>query len=139
MNFLLDTNVVSEWVKPSPNLGVISWLANIDEDRVFLSVITLTELRYGIERMQPGQRRKNLTEWLEHDLPMRFEGRILGIDPSVADVCGSLIARSEGVGRPIDVTDAFIAAIAHVCDCTIVTRNVSDFESVTRKVLNPWR
>ena len=67
MSFLLDTNVVSEWMKPHPNPGVVAWLADVDEDRVFLSVITLTELRYGIERMPPGHRRKRLDQWLEEE------------------------------------------------------------------------
>jgi len=73
VNFLLDTNVVSEWVKPRPNPGVVLWLSNVDEDRVFLSVITLAELRYGIERMSSGERRRRLTGWLEEELPLRFE------------------------------------------------------------------
>src|SRR5271169_173822 len=99
MSFLLDTNVVSEWMKPRPNPGVVAWLADVDEDRVFLSVITLTELRYGIERMPPGHRRKRLDEWLEEVLPLRFEGRILSIDAAVADACGKVVARSEALGR----------------------------------------
>ncbi len=138
MNFLLDTNVVSEWAKPAPNPGVISWLGNADEDRIFLSVVTLFELRYGIERMPAGHRRKNLSDWLEQHLPIRFEGRILSVDPFAADLCGRLIARSEGLGRPIHVTDALIAATAQLHDCTLVTRNTSHFEAVTKDILNPW-
>ena len=69
MSFLLDTNVVSEWMNPRPNPGVVAWLADVDEDRTFLSVITLTELRYGIDRMAAGNRRKRLDEWLGEELP----------------------------------------------------------------------
>lgn len=138
MSFLLDTNIVSEWMKPRPNPGVVAWLENVDEDRAFLSVVTLTEVRYGIERLAPGTRRKRLAEWLEEELPLRFEGRILPIGPEVADACGRVVARSETMGRPMEVMDAFMAATAEVHRLTVVTRNVSDFQPVIRNVLNPW-
>ena len=71
MNFLLDTNAVSEWVKPSPNPGLIGWMESVDEDRVFLSVISLAELRYGMDRMTAGARRSRLEQWLGDELPLR--------------------------------------------------------------------
>ena len=80
MTFLLDTMVVSEWVRPRPDRGVVAWLAAADEDRIFMSVVSLAELRYGIERMAAGNRRKRLDEWLRDELPLRFEGRLLSID-----------------------------------------------------------
>ncbi|HZQ17358.1 MAG TPA: type II toxin-antitoxin system VapC family toxin [Terriglobales bacterium] len=138
MSFLLDTNVVSEWVKPLPNAGVISWLENVDEDQVSLSAITIAELRYGIERMPAGSRKKILADWLEHDLTIRFEGRILSIDQAVADACGRLIAASERLGRKMEMIDALIAATARINRRIIVTRNTSDFEAVTKDLLNPW-
>ena len=138
MSFLLDTNVVSEWMKPHPNPGVVTWLGDVDEDRVFLSVITLTELRYGIERMPPGHRRKRLDEWLQEELPLRFEGRILSIDPAVADACGRVVARSEAVGRRLEAMDTFLAATAEIHRLTLVTRNTSDFQPTVKGVLNPW-
>src|SRR5208337_1070426 len=138
MSFLLDTNVVSEWMKPHPNPGVVAWLADLDEDRAFLSVITFTELRYGVERLAAGNRRKRLAEWLEEELPLRFEGRTLPIDPEVADACGKVVARSENMGRRMEAMDAFIAATAEVHRLTVVTRNTSDFQPLVRNVLNPW-
>jgi predicted nucleic acid-binding protein len=138
VSFLLDTNVVSEWMKPRPNPGVISWLADVDEDRVFLSVITLTEIRYGIERMAAGARKTRLREWLENEVPLRFEGRLLSIDGAVADACGKLVARSEAVGRRIEVMDAFIAATAENHSLTVVTRNMSHFEPLITPLVNPW-
>jgi toxin FitB len=138
VSFLLDTNVVSEWVKPLPNPGVIAWTADVDEDRVFLSVVTLAEVRYGIERMPPGSRHKRLAEWLEQELPLRFEGRIIGIDATIADACGKVVARGEDRGKRMEVMDAFIAATAEVHQFTIVTRNTSDFEAVKLNILNPW-
>jgi len=138
MSFLLDTNVVSEWMKPRPNPGVVAWLAEADEDRTFLSVITLTELRYGIERMAQGGRRKQLGTWLEEELPERFEGRILAIDNAIADACGRIVARSEAIGRRVEVMDGFIAATAEIHRLTVVTRNVSHFEPATKDLLSPW-
>jgi predicted nucleic acid-binding protein len=139
VRFLLDTNFIYEWLKPVPNSGVIEWSADADEDRVFLSVVSLLEVRYGIERMTESARRKSLVQWLEEDLALRFEGRILAIDAATADVCGKLIAVSEARGRRLEVIDAFLAATAKVHQLTIVTRNTSDFDVVTKDLLNPWR
>ncbi|WP_225770805.1 type II toxin-antitoxin system VapC family toxin [Inquilinus sp. Marseille-Q2685] len=138
MTFLLDTNVVSEWKKPAPDASVVAWLANIDEDRTFLSVVTLAELRYGIDRLPDGKRRNLLDHWLTHDLPMRFESRILSVDPAVADAWGIIIARRAAMGRPISAMDAFMAATAQVHNLTLVTRNVSDFEASVASIVNPW-
>lgn len=138
MSFLLDTNVVSEWIKPRPNPSVIDWVAAVDEDRAYLSVITLTELRYGVERMPSGQRRKRLSDWLEEELPLRFEGRILAVDANIADLCGKMIASSEIGGRRLEAMDAFIAATAQCHRLTLVTRNIADFELVLKNILNPW-
>lgn len=138
MSFLLDTTVVSEWVKTRPNRGVFAWLAEADEDRVFISVVTLAELRHGIERMATGSRQKRLDGWLRHDLMLRFEGRVLLIDAIVADGWGKVVARSEAAGRPIGAMDAFIAATAEAHGMTLVTRNTSDFEASLRHVINPW-
>jgi toxin FitB len=137
VSFLLDTNVVSEWLKPRPNAGLIKWTESADEDRVFLSVISLAELRYAIERMASGKRQRRLEDWLRHELPVRFEGRILPIDPPVADACGRIVRRSELLGRSIETMDAFLAATAEVHRLTLVTRNISDF-AVLHEVLNPW-
>lgn len=138
MKYLLDTNVVSEWTKPRPDPGVIRWLHEVDEDRVFLSVITVAEIRYGIERLVHGQRRTRLNEWLERELRDRFEGRILVVDGAIADTCGRLLAISEASGRRMEVVDGIVAATARVCGLSIVTRNASDFGTVAIDVVNPW-
>ena len=137
MSFLLDTNAVSEWVKPRPNPGLIRWMESTDEDRVFISVITLAELRYGVERMAAERRRSRLEEWLRDELPLRFEGRILPVDTDVAEAWGTTVSRSEAAGRPIGAMDAFLAATAEIRRLTLVTRNVSDFP-LLKTVLNPW-
>lgn len=139
MNFLLDTNVVSEWTKARPDSGVVAWLAQIDEDAVFLSVVTFAELRHGIERLPASKRRKQLDEWLRSDLPLRFEQRVLPVDGVVADEWGRLVARHDALGRPIHAMDALIAATAQVHALTLVTRNTSDFEASVKSVVNPWK
>ena len=138
MSYLLDTNVVSEWVKPRPELRVVDWLAAVDEDRVFLSVVTVGELRHGIDRLPAGRRRTRLDEWLRQDLPQRFEGRVLSIDAAVADAWGAVVARRDRTGRPIGVIDAFMAATAEVHNLTLVTRNASDFKLSVTSVFDPW-
>lgn len=138
MSFLLDTNVISEWVKQRPDPGVIAWVADVDEDRVFLSVVTLAELRYGIARLADGGRRRRLDAWLRDELPLRFEGRLLSVDEAIADRWGEVVARREAAGRPIGVMDAFIAATANVHALTLVTRNESYFEFAVNEIVNPW-
>jgi predicted nucleic acid-binding protein len=137
VNFLLDTNAVSEWVKPRPNPGLVGWMESADEDRIFLSVVSLAELCYGVERMAPGRRRNRLEQWLQHELPLRFEGRILPVGANVAEAWGRTVSRSEAAGRPIEAMDAFLAATAETHQLTLVTRNVSDFP-LLKTVLNPW-
>jgi predicted nucleic acid-binding protein len=138
MSFLLDTNVVSEWVRPRPDQGVLSWLADADEDRVYLSVMTLAELRFGVDRLATGKRRARLDAWLREELPLRFEGRLLPIDRDVADAWGRIMARGEQTGRRMSVADAFVAATAEVHGLTLVTRNVADFEPALKAIVNPW-
>lgn len=103
-----------------------------------MSVVTLAELRHGIERLQNGVRRRRLDRWLTDELPLRFEGRILPIDVAIADAWGRLVARRDALGRPISMAHAFIAATVQVHGVTLVTRNVSDFEHTLPAVVNPW-
>lgn len=139
MSFLLDTNVVSEWVKPVPRSHVVKWLSEVDEDRVFLSVASLAEIRRGVELMDPGRRRDRLTDWLTQELPARFEGRILDIDSRIAETWGVLMAHGHKAGLNIGSLDAFFAATAEVYRLTLVTRNVQHFEKLGIPLLNPWQ
>jgi predicted nucleic acid-binding protein len=138
VNFLLDTNVVSEWTKPRPDTGVVTWLAEVDEDREFVSVVTLAELRYGIERMPAGARRDRLDEWLSQQVPSRFETRVLPVDHQTANSWGRVMARGQAGGRPVSTMDGFIAATAAQHDLTPVTLNVSDFDAAGIRLINPW-
>lgn len=138
MRFLLDTNVVSEWTKPRPNAGVVQWLAQVEEDDVFVSVVTFAALRHGVERLPAGDRRRRVDEWLRNDLALRFEERVIGVDGAVADEWGRVIARRESRGRPLGAMDELIAATAQIHELTLVTRNVADFQATAKSVLNPW-
>ena len=138
MSFLLDTNMISEWVKPRPNPGVIRWMEAVDEDRVFISVISLAELRYGIERMPRGKRQTQLDIWLRHDLMLRFEGRILPIDAEIADAWGKALSQSQSAGRLMSTMDAGLAASAEAHGLTLVTRNTADF-AILKALVNPWK
>lgn len=125
-------------MKPSPNPGVVSWLAEVDEDRVYLSVMTFAELRFGTERLAPGARRSRLESWLQDELPLRFEGRLLTIETRIADVWGRVMNRGLAIGKPIGVMDAFFAATAEAHSLTLVTRNVSHFAASGIPLFNPW-
>lgn len=138
MSFLLDTNVISEGAKPRPDPGVMDWLASIDEDQLFLSIISLAELRHGVERLGPGRRKSALDLWLSQELPDRFDGRLLVVDLTTADHWGRIVARADTAGRPIGAMDAFLAAVAEQHQLTLVTRNISDFEEVGIPLFNPW-
>src|SRR5262245_8830400 len=138
MSFLLDTNVISEWAKPRPDRGVITWLSEADEDRVFISVVTIAELRHGVERLPAGARRKRLDDWLTRDITLRFEARMLAVDVETTEIWGRVVASRQTGGRPIGVMDAFIAAAAERHDLTLVTRNLSDFDALGIRTLSPW-
>lgn len=136
--FLLDTNVVSELIRPEPSERVVGWVDAVDEETVFLSVVTLAELRRGVERLEQGRRRHELATWLSDALPARFEGRFMDVDAEIADQWGVLMASTARLGRPLGAMDAFFAATARARDLTLVTRNDKDFGACDITVLNPW-
>jgi hypothetical protein len=138
VNFLLDTNLVSEWMKPRPNPGVIAWMDEVDEDAVFLSSVSVLELRYGIDRLPAGKRRSELDRWLREDLVPRFGARVLPIELAVADEAGRIMAGRAAAGRPIQAIDALLAATVNLNNMTLVTRNIGDFERSVLSLLNPW-
>jgi hypothetical protein len=138
VSYLLDTNVVSEWVQPRPDAHVRAWLAGADESEIFLSVATLAELRQGIEIMSKGKRRDWLETWLAGDLRARFAGRILSIDERIAEAWGAIMARGRRAGTPVAAMDGFFAATAEVHGLTLATRNVGDFAKLGIALFNPW-
>lgn len=138
MNFLLDTCVVSELVKIRPEPAVIHWVDSVDEQRLFLSVLTLGELEKGIAKLYNGPRKAVLHEWLQHNLVTRFAGRILDIDKTVAVAWGNIQGEAEQRGNKLPVIDSLLAAIAETHGLTVATRNVIDFERCGTRTFNPW-
>lgn len=135
MSYLVDTNVLSELRRRNPDPGVRQWIAERPASALYLSVLTLGELRKGIEILPAGERKQRLLDWLEADLPTFFAGRILPIDAAVADRWGRLVAQA---GRPLPAIDSLLAATALVHGLTLITRNLRDFQVSQLQVIDPW-
>ena len=138
MKVLLDTNVLSEVRRPAPEPKVLAWLDTIDEDRAFISVTSIAELRRGIALMEDGRRRAALAAWLAVDLPARFSGRILAIDAAIAERWGDVMAQARQSGFALSVMDGFFAATALVGELVLATRNTRDFAPLGVSLFNPW-
>lgn len=136
--FLLDTNILSELVRPHPDGNVVRWVEDTEESLLFLSVLTLGEIRKGIMSLPAGTRRGRLESWLQVELRARFEDRILPIDAAIADRWGAIAALAAAVGAPVPVIDGLLAATALHHNLTLVTRNTSDVGATGVPVLNPW-
>ena len=139
VGFLLDTNVVSEVSRPRPSERVMTWLAEADEDRLYLSVATIAEIQNGIEAMAAGKKQRELRSWLLDDLIVRFEDRILPVDLAVGLIWGEVIARARKAGCRIEAIDGLLAATAERYGLTLVTRDVADFAGAAVPLLDPWR
>jgi len=138
MNYILDTNVVSELVAREADQKVVNWVDSIDSESVFLSVITIGELKKGIEKLPDSKRKKTLESWLEEDLLVRFRGRILPLDIPVLLTWGRLVASLEKEGKPLPAIDSLLAATAAQTGFTLVTRNTGHFDPAGISVFDPW-
>lgn len=136
--FLLDTNLVSELIRVRPERRVLQWIEAADEGLLYLSVLTLGEIRKGVAGLAQGKKRTRLETWLEVDLQTRFLGRVLPIDVAVANRWGLLAAQARTKGVSLPVIDGLLAATAIHYDLTVVSRNSSDFAGVQVPVVNPW-
>jgi len=138
MNYLLDTCVLSEFVRYNPQEKVIRWMDSVNEDKLFISVITVGEIQRGIERLPESYRRIELVVWMNKNLLARFGHRILSLDSQTMFLWGTLTARLERSGHPLPVMDTLIAATALQYNLIIVTRNVVDFLPCGVQIINPW-
>jgi predicted nucleic acid-binding protein len=138
MRFLLDTCVISELVSSQPNPDVLQWVDSVDEERLYLSVITIGEIKKGIEKLASSKRKSELAAWLEEDLFIRFQDRILAIDTAVMLVWGELVTGLEKKGKPMPAIDSLVAAVALCGELTLVTRNEGDFAHSGTDITNPW-
>lgn len=137
-NLLLDTCVLSEFAKKQPESAVVRWLSAQIEDRLYISVITIGELKRGVERLPPSARREQLNEWLARDILERFDGRIVAIDTVIMLRWGGLRAHLDAVGKPMQPIDSLIAATALTRGFDLVTRNLNDFAHAGVPLVNPW-
>jgi predicted nucleic acid-binding protein len=135
VSYLLDTNVLSETSRPNPAPAVLQWLSGIPDEALFISALTLGEIRRGIERLKAGRQREHLRTWLEHELTEWFGARALPVDTAVADRWGRLLAEA---GRTLPSIDSLIAATALHHELRLVTRNERDFTYGGLEVFNPW-
>ena len=134
MSYLVDTNVLSELRRKQPQPEVVAWFTQRPRQTLYLSVLTLGEIRKGIERLGAA-RQQSLLDWLEVELPNYFLGRLLAVDAQTADRWGRLLGSA---GRPLPAVDSLLAATALQHDLTLVTRNTADFAGTGVRLINPW-
>ncbi|MDR1989170.1 MAG: type II toxin-antitoxin system VapC family toxin [Acidobacteriaceae bacterium] len=135
---LLDTNVISEPLKPRGAAAVLAWIDGQDIDTLYLSTITLAELRFGIAIMPYGRRKNDLRQQLEQHIVPLFAGRILSFTPECAEAYAVVRAGTQATGQSIDTADAYIAAVAVANDFVIATRDTRPFLAAGLTVINPW-
>ena len=136
--YLLDTNCVSELIRPHPDRRVMEWMDAANESSLYLSVLTLGEIRKGINSLPGSSRRTALESWLNHDLLIRFADRILDVDQAVADRWGRLAAAAVATKQLLPVIDGLLAATAIHHNLTLVTCNAKDVALTGVPVINPW-
>ena len=137
--FLLDTNCISELISPRPEPRVVDWFEAADEGLLYLSVLSLGEIRKGVGLLAHGKRRMRLETWLAVELQARFSGRILAIDAVVADRWGLMAAEAKRTGKALAIIDGLLAATALEHNLTVVSRNIGDFSNTQVAVVNPWK
>jgi len=135
LSYLIDTNVLSELRRKAPNPGVVAWFEERPATTLYLSVLTLGEIRKGANALPKSKRKLKLLDWLETELPGFFAGRVLPVDLEVADRWGRLITNAQ---RPLPAIDSLLAATALSHGLSLVTRNTQDFPYQDLDVINPW-
>lgn len=135
---ILDTNVVSELLRPAPAASVAAWLAAQEGSRVYLTAIGAAELRLGVALLPAGRRRDTLELAIDAMLAEDFRRRILPFDEAAAHAYAAIAAARRAAGRPISQSDAQIAAIALACDASLATRDIADYEGCGVTLIDPW-
>lgn len=139
MSFLLDTNVVSETTRPHPSAMALDWMAAQVTESLFISAVTIGELRRGALLLGPGKKRNALLRWIETGLKADFAGRILPVDIAVMERWAELQIATRKAGRRLSLMDSLLAATALAHDLTLATRNLADFQAAGVPLLDPWR
>ncbi len=137
MNYLLDTNVISETIRPQPNINVYRWFKNLPSESLFISVLTLGEIRRGIEKLEDGKKKRQLILWIEEEIPCWFSENIVPIDREIAERWGYMTVPMRQ-HHHLTAIDTLLAATALTRNLKIVTRNVKDFDIPGLAVFNPF-
>lgn len=135
---LIDTNIISEMMKPSPDANVLNWIDGQEVAKLFISTVTLAEISYGLNVLPSGKRRESLEFAFDSAILKAFTGRILPFDESAAHHYGKIMGYRKKLGKPLGVPDGQIAAIALVNNAVLATRNIKDFLRCGIKVINPF-
>ena len=138
MAFLIDTNVISETLKPRPSDRVITWLSGQRSNDLFLASMSLGELVRGAHRVKDKAKGERFKRWIERDLAAQFQGRILPFDQEAAVIWGAIMGDGDRTGRPKPMADAQVAAVARRHGLTLVTRNTRDFTDMSVALIDPW-
>lgn len=127
MKYLLDTNIISEFISKKPNQKVLEFITSLDESHVFLSVITIGEIKFGIEKVKSEKKKEMLSHWLYNDLLERFDGRIVDIDTDIMLKWGEVNQHLQSIGKPMPIMDSLIASSCLAKDLVLITRNERTF------------
>ena len=135
---ILDTNVISELIRPTPNQNVVTWVDNQPGHAIHITAITLAELLYGVARLPDGPRKRELAEQIESMIDIDLDHRVIAFDETAAVHHADIVTRRERAGRPMNATDAQIAAITRSHGATLATPNTDDFTDTAITIINPW-
>ncbi len=135
---ILDTDVLSALMRPTPDEQVMAWLDGQAQTSVWITSVTVLEIQFGLQIMSAGRRRSLLMKAFEAVLTDKIEGRIAPFDTAAAHCCAGLIASRHKIGRPLELSDTMIAGIVLACHASLATRNVRHFEDLSVPVVNPW-
>jgi len=138
LKYLLDTNIISEFISKTPNKKVVDYILILNEDDIYLSVITIGEIKAGIEKLNSSRKKDNLLHWLENDLLIRFENRIIDIDIEIMLQWGIINTHLKQLGNPLPIMDSLIGSTVQVKDMVLLTRNEKDFKNLDIKIVNPF-
>lgn len=138
MKYLLDTCIISELIKPTPNRKVVDWLNELPSEELFLCAITIGEIKKGLIKLPDSSKKERLTLWL-NTLLKEYKERILSIDLIVCENWGVLQGNAEKAGTPMSSIDSLLAATAYTHNLTLATRNESDFSPSNIPIINPWK
>jgi len=138
LKYLLDTNIISEFISKKPNQKVLEFITSLDENHVFLSVITIGEIKFGIEKVKSEKKKETLSHWLYNDLLERFDGRIVDLDTDIMLKWGEVNQHLQNIGKPMPIMDSLIASSCLAKDFVLITRNEKDFYSFDIEMINPF-